>query len=69
MLTHIGGPPGDTGFMEDAAAKFLSVVACDNFGDFLSDQVVAPVRETTAMALGAAAKRLPDDRVAAISRF
>ena len=69
ILTHLGGPPGDVGFLEDAAAKFLSVVACDKFGDFVSDQVVAPVRETTAMALGAACKRLPEDRVAVIARY
>ena len=65
VLTHYGGR--DVEWIEDAAARFLAIVGCDKFGDFVSDQVVAPVRETAAMALGAAAKRLPDDQVVAVT--
>lgn len=36
----------------DLALRLVSVLALDKFGDFLSDQVVAPVRETCAQALG-----------------
>ncbi len=36
----------------------LCVLALDRFGDFISDQVVAPVRETAAQALGAVAAAL-----------
>ena len=36
----------------DLALRLISVLALDKFGDFLSDQVVAPVRETCAQALG-----------------
>ena len=32
--------------------RLLCVLALDRFGDFVSDQVVAPVRETCAQALG-----------------
>ncbi|GAA5949726.1 hypothetical protein JCM21900_003274 [Sporobolomyces salmonicolor] len=36
---------------EDLAARLLCVFALDRFGDYVSDQVVAPVRETAAQAL------------------
>ncbi|XP_064478043.1 TATA-binding protein-associated factor 172-like [Ornithodoros turicata] len=39
-------------FLEDIALRLLCVLALDKFGDFISDQVVAPVRETCAQALG-----------------
>lgn len=34
-------------WMHDLASELLVVLARDRFGDFVSDQVVAPVRETT----------------------
>ncbi|XP_067006130.2 TATA-binding protein-associated factor 172 [Anabrus simplex] len=40
-------------WLEDVALRLLCVLALDRFGDFVSDQVVAPVRETCAQALGA----------------
>lgn len=40
-------------WLEDAATRLLCVLALDRFGDFLSDAVVAPVRETVAQCLGA----------------
>ncbi|KAK7868472.1 hypothetical protein R5R35_011216 [Gryllus longicercus] len=39
-------------WLEDVALRLLCVLALDRFGDFVSDQVVAPVRETCAQALG-----------------
>lgn len=39
-------------WLEDLSLRLLSVLAIDRFGDFLSDQVVAPVRETCAQVLG-----------------
>ncbi|GAA5855493.1 hypothetical protein JCM8547_007859 [Rhodosporidiobolus lusitaniae] len=36
---------------EDLATKLLFVFALDRFGDYVSDQVIAPVRETAAQAL------------------
>nr|CAD7405891.1 unnamed protein product [Timema poppensis] len=39
-------------WLEDIALRLLCVLALDRFGDFVSDQVVAPVRETCAQALG-----------------
>jgi len=39
-------------WLEDTSLRLLCVLALDRFGDFVSDQVVAPVRETCAQALG-----------------
>lgn len=39
-------------WLEDLSLRLLCVLALDRFGDFVSDQVVAPVRETCAQALG-----------------
>ncbi|KAJ4974502.1 hypothetical protein NE237_007676 [Protea cynaroides] len=44
------------GFLQDCAIRFLCVLSLDRFGDYVSDQVVAPVRETCAQALGAVLK-------------
>ncbi|XP_028801250.1 TATA-binding protein-associated factor BTAF1 isoform X1 [Neltuma alba] len=44
------------GFLQDCVIRFLCVLSLDRFGDYVSDQVVAPVRETCAQALGAAFK-------------
>ncbi|XP_013387250.1 TATA-binding protein-associated factor 172-like [Lingula anatina] len=39
-------------WLEDVALRLLCVMALDRFGDFVSDEVVAPVRETCAQTLG-----------------
>lgn len=39
-------------WLEDLTLRLLCVLALDRFGDFISDQVVAPVRETCAQCLG-----------------
>lgn len=46
-------------WLEDIALRLLCVLALDRFGDFVSDQVVAPVRETCAQVLGTILKRMP----------
>ncbi|KAA8528192.1 hypothetical protein F0562_035557 [Nyssa sinensis] len=43
-------------FLQDCAIRFLCVLSLDRFGDYVSDKVVAPVRETCAQALGAVLK-------------
>ncbi|CAH1116110.1 unnamed protein product [Phaedon cochleariae] len=48
-------------WLEDLSLRLLCVLALDRFGDFVSDAVVAPVRETCAQAL-AAVLRLADAR-------
>ena len=50
-------------WLADAALRLVSVLALDRFGDFVSDEVVAPVRETCAQALGTVLKHLPQHHV------
>ncbi|KAK2155101.1 hypothetical protein LSH36_249g03073 [Paralvinella palmiformis] len=39
-------------YLEDIAVRLICVLALDRFGDYVSDEVVAPVRETCAQVLG-----------------
>lgn len=50
-------------WLEDVVLRLLCVLALDRFGDFISDQVVAPVRETCAQVLGTALKEMPQEKV------
>lgn len=50
-------------WLEDLALRLLCVLALDKFGDFISDQVVAPVRETCAQALGSVLNLMWQSRV------
>ncbi|XP_068631717.1 TATA-binding protein-associated factor 172 [Battus philenor] len=50
-------------WLEDMALRLLCVLALDRFGDFVSDQVVAPVRETCAQTLGVALAQMREERV------
>lgn len=45
-------------WLSDVSLRLLSVMALDRFGDFVSDEVVAPVRETCAQVLGVMARCL-----------
>ncbi|XP_075699360.1 TATA-binding protein-associated factor 172 isoform X4 [Rhinoderma darwinii] len=45
-------------WLEDVAIRLLCVFALDRFGDFVSDEVVAPVRETCAQTLGVVLKHM-----------
>ncbi|KJE93117.1 hypothetical protein, variant 1 [Capsaspora owczarzaki ATCC 30864] len=53
-------------WLEDAAIRLICVFALDRFGDFVSDQVVAPVRETCAQTLGAILKFASPATVASV---
>ncbi|KAH8347377.1 hypothetical protein KR059_009857, partial [Drosophila kikkawai] len=50
-------------WLEDAALRLLCVLCLDRFGDFVSDQVVAPVRETCAQVLGTLVKEIEAAKV------
>lgn len=50
-------------WLEDVGLRLLCVLALDHFGDFLGDQVVAPVRETCAQALGFVVKLMSEENV------
>lgn len=47
-------------WLEDMSIRLLCVLALDRFGDFVSDAVVAPVRETCAQALCTVLKLMND---------
>uniref|UniRef100_A0A4W4EL65 BTAF1 RNA polymerase II, B-TFIID transcription factor-associated n=1 Tax=Electrophorus electricus TaxID=8005 RepID=A0A4W4EL65_ELEEL len=51
-------------WLEDLVIRLLCVFALDRFGDFVSDEVVAPVRETCAQTLGVALRHMTDSGVA-----
>ena len=75
LKTHIGGGGRSTFvsseeqeeahniWLEDAVLRLLCVLALDRFGDFVSDQVVAPVRETCAQVLGSFWKEMSEELV------
>lgn len=50
-------------FLEDLSLRLLCVLALDKFGDFVSDQVVAPVRETCAQTLGHVLNLMTSDKL------
>lgn len=50
-------------WVEDVTLRLLCVLSLDRFGDFVSDQVVAPVRETCAQVLGAILKQMSIDKI------
>ncbi|GJP49304.1 hypothetical protein CLOM_g8529 [Closterium sp. NIES-68] len=50
-------------FLEDCAIRLLCIFALDRLEDFVSDQVVAPVREACGQALGVVLKYLPSKAV------
>ncbi|KAG2462576.1 BTAF1 factor, partial [Polypterus senegalus] len=47
-------------WLEDLVIRLLCVFALDRFGDFVSDEVVAPVRETCAQTLGVALRHMSE---------
>ena len=65
-LTSVQAQRAHFRWLHDMAYDLLTVLARDRFGDFLSDQVVAPVRETTSMALGNLLKLMPTEMVEAV---
>ena len=50
----------------DISLRLISILALDRFGDFVSDTVIAPVRETAAQGLGLAAQLLDKKHAQAI---
>ncbi|KAL1131032.1 hypothetical protein AAG570_012269, partial [Ranatra chinensis] len=50
-------------WLEDIALRLVCVLTLDRFGDFVCDQVVAPVRETCAQALGSVVILMQPDRI------
>jgi len=47
-------------WLDDLACRLLCVMMLDRFGDYVSDTVVAPIRESIGQTLGALITQLPD---------
>uniref|UniRef100_H2YV60 TATA-binding protein-associated factor 172 n=1 Tax=Ciona savignyi TaxID=51511 RepID=H2YV60_CIOSA len=50
-------------WLVDLAIRLLCVIMLDRFADYVSDQVVAPVRESCAQTLGVIARHLHEDHI------
>lgn len=50
-------------WLDDLACRLLCVFMLDRFGDYISDNVVAPIRETVGQTLGAVLSHLPSKSV------
>lgn len=55
-------------WLDDLACRLLCVLILDRFGDYISDNVVAPIRETVGQTLGALLSQLPSESVISVYR-
>ncbi|KAI9934271.1 TATA-binding protein-associated factor mot1 [Aspergillus wentii] len=55
-------------WLDDLACRLLCVLMLDRFGDYISDNVVAPIRETVGQTLGALLSQLPSRSVVSVYR-
>ncbi|KAL4896623.1 hypothetical protein BDV59DRAFT_109904 [Aspergillus ambiguus] len=53
-------------WLDDLACRLICVLMLDRFGDYISDNVVAPIRETVGQTLGALLSQLPSKSVIAV---
>ncbi|KAL6240504.1 TATA-binding protein-associated factor mot1 [Rhinocladiella similis] len=56
-------------WLDDLACRLLCVLMLDRFGDYVSDTVVAPIRESIGQTLGALLTQLPDATAIAVYMF
>ena len=56
-------------WLDDLACRLCCVFMLDRFGDYVSDTVVAPIRETVGQTLGALLIHLPPESVYAVHRI
>lgn len=56
-------------WLNNIACRLLCVFMLDRFGDYISDNVVAPIRETVGQTLGAVLSHLPAKSVASVYRI
>ncbi|KAL2014722.1 hypothetical protein VTN00DRAFT_2247 [Thermoascus crustaceus] len=56
-------------WLDDLACRLLCVFMLDRFGDYISDNVVAPIRETVGQTLGALLSHLPPKSVISVYRI
>ena len=63
LFTPAENRASHTRYLEDLALRIICIFALDRFGDFGSDQVVAPVREVCGQVLGVVLKFMDADLV------
>ena len=56
-------------WLDDMACRLLCVLMLDRFGDYISDTVVAPIRESIGQTLGALLTQIPDDMAVSVYHF
>lgn len=56
-------------WLNDMACRLLCVLMLDRFGDYVSDTVVAPIRESIGQTLGSLLSQLPDDIAIQVYHF
>ena len=56
-------------WLDDLACRLCCVFMLDRFGDYISDNVVAPIRETVGQTLGALLAHLPPASVSSVYRI
>ncbi|KAL3419591.1 SNF2 family domain-containing protein [Phlyctema vagabunda] len=56
-------------WLDDLACRICSVLMLDRFGDYVSDSVVAPIRESVGMTLGVLLSHLPATTVYSVQRI
>ena len=55
-------------WLDDLACRLICILILDRFGDYISDNVVAPIRETVGQTLGALLSQLPSKSVVSVYR-
>ncbi|KAK2738170.1 TATA-binding protein-associated factor mot1 [Myotisia sp. PD_48] len=56
-------------WLDDLACRLLCVFMLDRFGDYISDNVVAPIREAIGQTIGALLSHLPDESVVLVYKI
>lgn len=64
--TPVTGKTSNAAWLENTAVRILYVMLLDRFSDFVSDQVVAPVRESCAQVIGVISKLLSTEAVTSL---
>ncbi|RDW71198.1 putative MOT1-transcriptional accessory protein [Coleophoma cylindrospora] len=59
----------NTRWLDDLACRICCVLMLDRFGDYVSDSVVAPIRESVGMTLGVLLSHLPANTVYSVQRI
>ena len=68
-LSRSRNEASNNGYLEDIACRLVCVLMLDRFGDYVSDTVVAPLREAAGQSLGALLSQVSDTLAVSIYDF